>query len=209
MKHYKLSTYILIIFNIVIGFTLYKYKTELDRSIEKYWNCHFQLNYIIDNIDKLTTLSILQYHAENQTVENIKLYSKNNKNIFLSDIVSNSPKLIFYYSEKGCSACYEPFLYRLDSISNSIGIENIIVISDFSNHRSFTVATKNKFNNLNIYRTEEKIKIINDKEYNYAYSFLIKSDMIANKVIITDKSNTNISNEYLNYMIEYFKRIKK
>ena len=191
----------------MIIFILYKNKENLSVIAKEYWDCHFQLNYIIDNRDKSITLSIFQYHAENKNVTNVELYDCNNKNIFLADILSNRPKLIYYYSEKGCLGCYEPFLYKLDSLSNSIGSDNIIVISDFSNHRSFMVSMNNKFKHLNIYRTKEKLEIISNKENDYAYAFLIESDMKAHKVIITDKSNTDFTSEYLNYMIEYFKHV--
>lgn len=197
----------MIAFNIAISYSLFTNKKQTTIITDKYWDCDFQINYLIENQNKLITFSKLQYHAENQQVDNVKLYDKNNKELFLQDLLSNRPKLIYYYSEKSCTGCFEPFLYKLDSISNYLETENIIIISNFSNYRSLKASIKNKYKNINIYRTEEKIKIIDTSDYDYAYAFLIKANREAHKIIITDKINTDFTNEYLNYIADYFKYI--
>lgn len=199
----------MIVFNIIMCVKLYKNKNNLKELSEKYWDCHFQLNYNIDNVDKLVALSILQYNAENKYVSNVELYDRYNNKQLLSDVLSDQPKLLYFFSEKGCSGCYEPFLYKLDSLGYALGAHNIIVVSDYHNYRSFTSVVNNKYNNINLYRTDGKIQIVSDKEYDYAYAFLINSNRKAEKVIITDKYNVKFTDEYLLYISEYFKHINK
>lgn len=207
MKFYKYIVFTLILLNIIISYSLYTNKNKLASVVEKYWDYDFKINYLLDNHQKLILFSKLQYHAENQEIKNIIIYDKENKELPISDILSNHSKLIYYYSEKGCNGCFEPFLYKLDSISNFIGKNNIIVISDFPNYRIFKASTENKLKNINIYRVSEKLELIKSQEHEFAYAFLMKSDRKAHKVIITDKINTDFTNEYLSYIGEYFKQM--
>lgn len=207
MKFYKSAIFALIILNLFTCYSLYTNKVKLTSVTEKYWDYDFRINHIMDNREKLITFSKLQYHAENQEVKNIALYDKDNKKVFISDILSNHSKLIYYYSETGCSSCFEPFLYKLDSITNLIGKDNIIVISDYANYRTFKASVNDKFKHINIYRITQKLDMIKTHDNDYAYAFLMKSDRKAHKVIITDKINTDFTDEYISYMTEYFKQM--
>ena len=209
MKFYKYIICILILFNIAVSYSLYINKIKLTSIVEKYWDYDFQINHLLDNHNKLITFSKLQYHAENQEIKDIMIYDKENKELPISDMLSNHSKLIYYYSEKGCNGCFEPFLYKLNSISNSIGKNNIIVISDFPNYRTFKASVGDKFKNIDIYRISERPELIKAQDHEYAYAFLMKSDRRAHKVIITDKINTDFTNEYLSYLSEYFKQMSK
>lgn len=208
MKFYKYIIAILIAFNIITIYSLYTNRNQLNMIANKYWEYDFQINHLLDNRNKLITFHKIQYYAENCLINNIKLYNRDNKELFLQNILSHSPQFIYYFSEKGCTGCFEPFLYKLDSLSNSIGSDNIIVISEFSNNRSFKKFIENKFNKINIYRTKEKLGIINIQDYEYAYAFLTDSNRKAHKVIITDKSNVDFTDEYLKYTIDFFKYIE-
>ena len=83
-------------------------------------------------------------------------------------------------------------------MSKKIGKEHIVVIGKFEERRSFKLFLQDltSNNDLTIYQTKTEFNIY--PEYNeYALAFQVTKDLAINNICITDKSNTELSADYL------------
>ena len=147
--------------------------------------------------------------AEGGTVNNIVLFGLDGDSVRLNQKLSTTPKLVYYFSSNGCPGCFEPVLFRLDSLGKKIGYENIIILAKFSNTRGLKVYWEDKPQQIPIYRVSENPGLFySNLDYEYAYSFLLSNNGIARKFIVTDKSNTLFIENYFGLIFEYFQNIK-
>ena len=90
-------------------------------------------------------------------------------------------------------------------LSKKIGKEHIVVIGKFEERRSFKLFLQDltSNNNLTIYQTKTEFNIY--PEYNeYALAFQVTKDLAINNICITDKSNTELSADYLKLIEKKF-----
>lgn len=205
MKTYKWIIGALVLLNISACFSLYTKRKEIQLLIEKCLEYDFQMNYSIDNRNKLLLFSQLQLRAEDMEINNVTLIGKDDKKIPLYDLLTDTPKLIYYFSTSGCTGCYEPVLLKLDSISKVIGEDKILIVSDIPSKRIFESFIDGKFEHINLYRINEKFNLVKSPDYEFAYAFLLDKRAIAHKVIITDKSNVDFTDAYFASFIEFTK----
>lgn len=205
MKTYKWIIGALVLLNIFACFSLYSMRKEKQLLIEKCLEYDFQINYSIDNRNKLLLFSQLQLRAENMKINNITLTGKNDKETPLYNLLTDEPKLIYYFSTDGCTGCYEPILFKLDSISKIVGEDKILIISDIPSKRIFESFIDGKFEHINLYRINEKFNLVKNPDYEFAYAFLLDKRAIAYKVIITDKNNVDFTNAYFTSFVEFAK----
>lgn len=97
-----------------------------------------------------------QLHSDGCQIENLQLVNSNYDSVHLSNLLT-SKKLIYRYPEKSCSACTQIDIERIKEISKKIGKEEILIISNFNELRSFT-----EFN---------KTMSLYAQCYNYQYDF--------------------------------------
>mgnify|MGYP000018399253 FL=1 len=168
---------------------------------EELQNLNAEQSYVLENI---TILSKLQHFAEGHNLENYTLYTTDGDSCELKDVCKGE-KLIYYFSEQGCQVCYQPFLKKLVELSKKIGKEHIVVIGKFEERRSFKLFLQNLTpnNDLTIYQTKTELNIY--PEYNeYALAFQVTKDLAINNICITDKSNTELSADYLKLIEKKF-----
>jgi len=89
---------------------------------------------IIQKINKLAQLSINESKKKNLTI-----YDENRKPYLLKDLVGENPKLIFKFSETQCSHCIEHALKYIEIYKKEIGINNIILIGNFIDEKSYSI----------------------------------------------------------------------
>lgn len=151
-------------------------------------------------------LSLGQLVLEGEKLNDIPLYTKDDEKTNLSNVLTESYKLIYFFSHDGCNACYEPFLIKLEEMSQKIGKENMLLLTNM-NRRTLKLLWGEKDDELYPYRMIEEF---NSPAFDisYAYAFLLNKDMTIKKLVITDKINTTLSNSYLNYLVQYFNEKK-
>ncbi|MBC8603072.1 hypothetical protein H8784_15255 [Parabacteroides acidifaciens] len=136
---------------------------------------------------------------EGRNIQNVCLYDRNNNRSQFDELYQNGYRLGYFISEQSCSACYKSFLNALKETSNIIGKNKIVLICKFGNRRNFQAFIKDHDLNLDIYRAEDDFGLF--EEYNdYPIAFMITPDLRMENVIITDKTNHEISNDYLEIM---------
>ncbi|TSA32387.1 MAG: hypothetical protein D4R64_16250 [Porphyromonadaceae bacterium] len=97
-----------------------------------------------------------ELYTENLTLRDLYLTDLNNDTVPIKSLVTSS-KLIYRFSNQSCSACVADDIKYLRELGDSIGYQNIIIISDYENTRL-----------LNIFRNSTGI---NFPCYNFTGSF--------------------------------------
>lgn len=70
--------------------------------------------------------------TENTILKNIEITDTANNGLALNKII-RGPKLIYRFSEVSCRACVNTDLYILKQLGDSIGEDNILIITEFDN----------------------------------------------------------------------------
>lgn len=91
--------------------------------------------------------------AENSETEDVKITSINRNLTSLSDVITK-PMFVLRFNDSDCIICIEHILDILKSLSDSIGKENILILTRYSDVRYLKI-----FNNMHH---------INLESYNYA-----------------------------------------
>lgn len=147
-------------------------------------------------LENITIMSKLQHYAEGRKIVDCTIYKQNEDSLSLSDLCSERKKLFYFFSEQSCAICYIPFLEKLKDIAEVVGKENIILLAKFDKNRSLKAFAEENNITQDIYRMDVDLNIY--PEYNdYALAFLLTHNMQIENVIITDKSNVELSNDYL------------
>ena len=152
-------------------------------------------------LENVKVLSKMQHYIERKPLGNLVLYKMVNDSLFLNDILDEDNKLFFFFSCKGCAPCYEPFLKKLDELAKEVGSDRIVVLAEFFNNRDLKSFWS--YNNLNVYRINSDLKVFPSKS-SYALAFLLNKDRFIENVIIVDKSNIQLTDDYLKVINKYF-----
>jgi peroxiredoxin len=147
---------------------------------------------------------IILNEAEGLKIEDAKMVQNDLEEIPLKELVKNGPKLVFRFPQSDCFPCIKQTLKNLQQISYLIGIENIIVISDFDNVRQLNAFSQKNAIHFKCLIYKDKLTILEKKAYN-AYIFIINKDLTALKfynVSNADSANNPTYNGIVQYFIE-------
>lgn len=200
-RNILLSTLLLssIIVNIYMFYYIHVQKRNMEYIKTQLWQTQqneAEINYKLENI---TLISKMQHYAERKKIKNMTLYTLEGDTLSLQQLVSNENKLVMYFSERGCSMCYETFIENLQ-LSN-IDPMKIIILAEYQEGRSLKIKWKD--NSLPVYRITEPLDVLSPND-EYALSFLLNKDMCAENLIVIDKSNTSLTKDYLKIMQKLF-----
>lgn len=200
--------FLLICLNVWLSYNLYRTRQEKHRLYNGWLSCQSDADLQNYTHDNLKAISKIQFIAEGEVAHNVKLYGTDGKEAgTLKDHLSAEPTLIYFFSNQGCAGCYEPVLYKLDSLVNKIGKEHLLVLAEFPNRRTMEVYGLEKHVDLPVYRIQEELGLFRSlTDMHYAYAFLMDKDLVARKFIITDKSNIDFSDAYFALLTDYWKR---
>lgn len=147
-------------------------------------------------LENITIISKLQHYAEGQKIMDRLIFKQEGDSVLLSSLCSDKKKLVYFFAEQSCAVCYIPFLEKLQRMADVVGKENVILLAKFDKSRNLKAFIQENKITLDVYRMEEDLNIY--PEYNdYALAFLLSRDMLIENIIITDKSNVELSNDYL------------
>lgn len=191
MKLIKAKDIIIIILVLSLVFLYYgKQRNHQENS-----NIERQQRLLEQRVDNLRILSKLQHYGEGKSIKDIYLYTLNKDSVLFSRLIGNENKLVFYFSEFGCSSCYLPFLQKLSKIDKKLK-NSTIIIADFNSARDFKIFKNEHKIEVPVYRIKTNLGLY--PEYNdYALAFLISERMIIDNLMIIDYSNRNYIDDYL------------
>jgi len=135
--------------------------------------------------------------------QNILTTSLDNNVVEISDLISSS-KLIYRFSSFACDGCVESDFKILRELGDSIGNENIIILSKYSNLKDARIY----YNNLNLpfnyfnYGSELEIPI--EKNANDAPCFFILEPNLEVIFPYVSKPSHSIKSAYFQRIIQYY-----
>ena len=186
---------ILIAFNITLLFNLLRIKKVS-------YSCKQELASVIETNDIIEQILI---NRELITIRNIglqinikqKVTDENGNKISITELLNNSPKIIFRYSGLNCQLCIEEEIKILRKYINDIGFDNILFFSTYNSTRDlFLFKRINQLQDFEIFNLkEEKLNIPIDS-LNIPYVFLIDSFGNAVMLHIPEKTKPEFSEQF-------------
>lgn len=126
-------------------------------------------------------------------------------NIFRIKEKLNTKKIIFRYSELQCNVCVEKQIQSLKRYKDKIGVDNILIIADYSNFRNLIVFKKINSLDIPVYNLSKKMSLEIEKK-DIPYFFIADNSLVAKDYFIPIKEIKNYTDNYLNTMyIKHFK----
>lgn len=183
------NVFFLCVFSLVtiVGFSSCK-----DQQSTKYAS---QLQRQTTQLENLRILSQLQHSGEGNRLENIYMYDMQGDSIRFSQVLDETDKIVFFFSENGCSSCYTPFLEKITTMRDELK-DKLIVVAGFENRRDLKIYLEDKDIPFEKYRVKANFNIF--PEYNdYSLAFLINKNMVIDNLMIIDQSNKGYIDDYL------------
>lgn len=182
-------------------FTLSKTVTDAkNRNIElqaELNNCE----YINKRNDERSAMCIL---SENKNLPNLSLVNFNLDTIQISDIVGET-KLIYRFYEGTCVECIETELDIVKQLGDSIGVDNIIVISDFKNINRLKAIINRKQIHSQCFIYSDRFDLpIELDDIEVASFFLLEKDLLTRSVFKAG-GDQSIEDPYYKSLMDFFK----
>jgi hypothetical protein len=146
---------------------------------------------------------LIQYQSENNIINNIWGYVKQDEKVDLKSLLSDSLTLIFRYNENNCNICVEEALKPLMEYSAKIGIKNILIITSYRNIRTMQIFIRKYAPGIHVFNSNEDINLPIEK-WSTPYFFLIDNTLKVQLVFIPIKEIQNYTREYLNIVNQQF-----
>lgn len=191
---------ILIMFNIISVLKINKSKNDLSKTVEKLK----ESNEMLISLSKILRIrDSLAFIIEDLRLnENTIVTTLNNDSIHFYQILDENPKLVFRFTEESCPPCVEMEIERLKKIGETIGKENVVVLTSYRNLRYLKLLKQQNNIDFSIYN-------INDTHLNFPtvlenipFLFIINSKLEAELVFIPEKTIPELS-------LQYYKIVKK
>ena len=189
---------------IVLVFTILAFSSCKKKESTQYLSIVQKQNTQLEN---LKTLSKLQYAGEGNKVNDIYVYDVQGDSLHFSDLLDDTDKIIFFFSEYSCSSCYLPFMKKMTAMYEELK-DKVIIIAGFGNKRDFKIYMEDVKIPFSTYRTKTNFNIF--PEYNdYSLAFLTNRNMVIDNLMIIDQSNKGYIDDYLMIMNKKTKRYLK
>ena len=117
----------------------------------------------------------------------------------------NTKKIVFRYSELQCNVCVEKQIESLKKYKDKIGIDNILILADYSNYRNLILFKRMNSLDIPVYNLSKKLSLELEKK-DLPYFFILDNSLIAKDYFIPIKEIKNYTDNYLNIM--YTKHFK-
>lgn len=128
-----------------------------------------------------------QYRCNNTKIKDIYVAKPLGDSIKLSSIINNKPKLIFRFKETDCNICIENALNDIREIYRIVGAQNIIILANYYNVRSFISFFNSNKMNVMIYNTSSKELGIPIESLDTPYFAIVDAKLIAHSIVIPAK----------------------
>lgn len=136
--------------------------------------------------------------------KNLTFTTCSDKILTLNELINSSPILVFDFKHISCKTCFEDEMVRIINVSNEIGHDNVIFVSEFKNRREQYVLEK-KYG-IKIFNIGEKqFGLPIENEY-YPFIFIIDSNFIAKDVYVPTSEFFSLGNIYFSIIYEKYFR---
>ncbi|MFY0255138.1 hypothetical protein ACDQ55_14415 [Chitinophaga sp. 30R24] len=129
--------------------------------------------------------------------DSILLTDINDQKVFLKSLVNGGTKIVVRNNEEGCSLCIEHELDIIKKYADSLGNENVIVITTHSNVRKLKVFVQTNHIPFNVYYCQS-LNIPYEWATQKPFVFTLTPQLIVNNFFIPEVSETEISEAYYN-----------
>lgn len=131
---YLFIVFLLVIFNMLMLFRLVKCKDDFN-----YCN---SLNISLSNTNKTIISNIIATHIYRFRFTNKSFEGDQIITDLLINAIGNSPKLFYFFNQSSCEACVDNAIIELREVSNRIGYDQIIILSQYNNTRDAIILSK-------------------------------------------------------------------
>ncbi|MGV8139591.1 MAG: hypothetical protein AB2L20_30715 [Mangrovibacterium sp.] len=198
---YFLATLSIVVIIFIFIFIYIKGRSRLEYGSQT----QFENSKIVSEVEYLRNIKMKrdsnELFSENIQLDDIYIVSPNNELLKLKSRI-NEPKLVYRFSSHSCRACVENDIKILKILSDTIGLDKIIILTNFQSIKFLKIYKKNENLPFDCYNFSEAINIpiernsINDSPY----FFVLNNDL---KV---DFAYTSCPEHTINSL--YFKRIR-
>lgn len=146
-------------------------------------------------LENLRILSKLQHYGEGKSIKDVFLYSGKEDSVSLRKMIGDEEKFVFYFSQYGCSSCYEPFWNKILKQKDKWE-KDILILALFENEKDFKMFMSEKSDSIPVYRINEGLQLFSDYD-DYSYVFKTSSSLIVDNLLILNHSNVEYMDDYL------------
>jgi hypothetical protein len=208
MKQNTWTIFIVALLLILDAFLLYK-TVHHKRLIAAYQSI------LEDNTSKANSMEWLKLNFESGlknnglTLDNIIIKDSLNKEIRLQDLFKNgrSQILVSRFTSLCCESCAIYSAQKICSLADSINKTNIVFLASYDSNNNFALS-KNRFGiqGKEVYNTMNFLNIPVE-EQSFPYYFVVDSNLKISDVFLPDKMAPDLTNRYLDAVMEkYFRQ---
>lgn len=145
----------------------------------------------------------MQLYSENRQIsKEILLKTLDGSKLQIEDVFL-TPKIVIYWDQYNCSACYQSHFMDINGIMRQLGKENFAFVGNFESLRELDVFVRTEGIKCNAYLCKDKLDIpIENSDMPFVF-YMNKSLRIEN-VFSLDKNYHQRNTRYLNYIADFY-----
>lgn len=161
------------------------------------------------NDELIIHMQLYRLMSEFQIDLNTKVRLENGTTKCIKDISSNTMQLVFRFNEFTCKSCLFEEFSKLDSISNIIGHNNIIILGAYESDKDLFIVKRLLRMKHHIYNVKMGDFDCSIDSCNVPYMFIMDKDYYANNIFIPLKVNNKLTDEYYKTIVNLFEETGK
>lgn len=143
----------------------------------------------------------MTYNYDNLVLPNFTVEDMKGNKFDIKELFQKSQyKLVFFFSYLHCETCISSALTEIESMSNDIKSENLIIIGEFANKRAMQAYLANHSLKLPIYFKKDSVKLGILDDENMPFLCMMRKDLKINHILIPIKEVPNQLMTYLKIM---------
>lgn len=123
-------------------------------------------------------------------------FTADNDTVMAKDLFREG-KLLFRFTEHNCSECVNHEFELLKSYIARIGVENIVIITDYSQNEYIDYIEEDAPKNVLVLNDKTHFRKLPFERYNLPYFLMVNEDMALRNLMILDKAFDRFTHDYL------------
>lgn len=199
-RFFKTSYLLILIFGFSCLFYLWQSNRTLVQNNKNLNNDILDLQYSIERTTQKYKQSIF---SENIKVENVNLLDIRGNNVLLHTKIDKT-KLIYLFFEDTCLECVEDEIEILLQLADIIGVNNIMILSNYTKMNKFKAFMNRKSVNIPFYLYEDSLGLLIENDDKSLSSFFLLNESCTTDFVLQAGGFQNINNPYFQRIIKYF-----
>jgi len=142
--------------------------------------------------------------SENINISDVYLVDPKYDSISLSKVINNT-KLIYRFFGSSCVQCIEDELDIAKQLADSIGANNIVIISDYNNINMLSAIIKRKNITSSYFIFNKKFELLIEDDEQAIPSFFLLDANLRTRFVFKTGGHQNIADPYYRRIIWFFK----